>query len=56
MARTMEVMHNSDLAGTSVGGGYIDITTAGADMKGRMVYRSASSQFEWMVADIFTAK
>ena len=25
-------------------------------MKGRMVYRDANSQFEWMVADNFTAK
>ena len=33
-----------------------DFTTAGTYMKGRMVYRSASSQFEWMIADTFTAK
>ena len=25
-------------------------------MQGRMVYRSASSQFEWMVGDSYTAK
>ena len=44
-----------DLAGQSTGGGYIDFTSVGTYMKGRMVYRSASSQFEWMVADNFTA-
>ena len=46
-----------DLAGANTSsGGYIDFTVAGTDMKGRMVYRHASSQFEWMIADNGTAK
>ena len=45
-----------DLAVSSSGGGIIDFTTVGTYMKGRLVYRSASSQFEWMVDDTFTAK
>ena len=31
-------------------------TTAGTDMKGRMLYRNSSSQFEWNIVDRFTAK
>ena len=31
-------------------------TVAGTDAKGRFVYRHASSQFEWMIADSLTAK
>jgi hypothetical protein len=45
-----------DLAGASNGGGFIDFTTAGTDMKGRMLYRNSSSQFEWNIADNYTAK
>ena len=47
----MPVMHLSILAGTSSSGGYIGFTIAGTDMRGRMVYSNASSQFEWMIAD-----
>ena len=45
-----------DLAGASSGGSCIDFTTVGTDMKGRFVYRNSSSQFEWSIADSFTAK
>ena len=38
-----------DLAGSSSGGGYLDFGNAGADYKGRMVYRNASNQFEWYI-------
>ena len=46
-----------DLAGSSTStGGYIDFTVAGTDSQGRMVYRHASSQFEWNIADRGTPK
>ena len=38
-----------DLAGSSTGGGYLDFGTNGVYYKGRMVYRTASNQFEWYI-------